>query len=94
MPADEALLRRAKDGVTALNAKYTQPELPTPFYLFHRPRLLNKSEGAWMGWERKRGKLEQFNEALRGNSEHFCTIVGDLAGKPQHARAEGRYHDW
>ncbi len=79
MPADEALLRRAKDGVTALNAKYTLPELPTPFYLFHRPRLLNKSEGAWMGWERKRGKLEQFNEALRGNSEHFCTIVGDLA---------------
>ena len=79
MPGDEALLRRARDKVAALNAKYTLPEASTPFYLFHRPRLFNQCEGVWMGWERKRGKLEQFNEALRGNSEHFTTIIGDLA---------------
>ena len=79
LPQDEGLLRRAKDGIGALNAKYTLPEASTPFYLFHRPRLFNQCEGVWMGWERKRGKLEQFNEALRGNSEHFTTIIGDLA---------------
>nr|WP_293275844.1 glucoamylase family protein [Nannocystis sp.] len=32
-----------------------------------------------MGWERKRGKLEQFNAALRGQADGFSTIVGELA---------------
>jgi hypothetical protein len=29
-----------------------------------------------MGWERKRGKLEEFNEALRGDTGRFESIVG------------------
>ena len=32
-----------------------------------------------MGWERKRGKLEQFNAALRGDTSSFETIIGDVA---------------
>ncbi len=48
-----------------------------PFYLLHRRRQWNEQEGVWMGWERKRGKLEQFNQALRGDSTAFSTIVGD-----------------
>jgi len=35
------------------------------FYLFHRKRLWNPLEGKWMGWERKRGKLHEFNKLLR-----------------------------
>jgi cyclic beta-1,2-glucan synthetase len=31
------------------------------FLLFHRRRLWNASERAWMGWERKRGKLHELN---------------------------------
>src|SRR6185369_11477948 len=36
------------------------------FHLFHRRRHWNEGEGKWMGWERKRGKLEEFNRLLRG----------------------------
>jgi cyclic beta-1,2-glucan synthetase len=66
MDGDDALLARARDGVQALNARYRAAGRPAPFYLFHRARRWNPREGVWMGWERKRGKLEQFNEALRG----------------------------
>jgi cyclic beta-1,2-glucan synthetase len=77
MDGDDALLARARDGVQALNARYRAAGRPAPFYLFHRARRWNPREGVWMGWERKRGKLEQFNEALRGATGAFSTIVGD-----------------
>jgi cyclic beta-1,2-glucan synthetase len=79
IPGDEELLRRAKDGIATLNAKYAAPKTPTPFFLFHRVRLWNEREGVWMGWERKRGKIEQFNETLRGVTGHFQTMVGEVA---------------
>ncbi|MHC1783819.1 MAG: glucoamylase family protein [Anaerolineaceae bacterium] len=45
------------------------------FYLLHRKRLWNPSEEKWMGWERKRGKLHELNEFLRGAKEtSFSTI--------------------
>jgi len=89
MESDARLLARAVAGIEALNAKYgSAGDAPAegatsfqaaPFYLFHRPRLLNEREGVWMGWERKRGKLENFNAALRGDSSAFQTTVGDLS---------------
>ena len=38
----------------------------TRFLLLHRRRVWNAREGTWMGWERKRGKLEQLNQLLTG----------------------------
>jgi cyclic beta-1,2-glucan synthetase len=35
--------------------------------LFHRKRVWNESDGRWMGWERKRGKLHELNQFLRGS---------------------------
>ena len=35
-----------------------------------------------MGWERKRGKLEQLNAALRGELGRFATVVGPVARSP------------
>jgi len=49
------------------------------FFLFHRARRWNDKENVWMGWERKRGKLEDFNEALRGKTDRFDSIVGPTA---------------
>jgi cyclic beta-1,2-glucan synthetase len=46
------------------------------FFLFHRARRWNPREGVWMGWERKRGKLEQFNAAVRGEDGGFDCVVG------------------
>jgi cyclic beta-1,2-glucan synthetase len=63
-PGDEALLELALGGVEELNARYGGGE--PRFFLFHRRRLWNAREGRWMGWERKRGKLHEFNRLLRG----------------------------
>ncbi len=78
--ADEEILRAALAGISALNAKYSLPGASV-FLLFHRPRLWNPKQQVWMGWERKRGKLAQFNQYLRGGArDAFTTIVGDTTG--------------
>ena len=49
------------------------------FFLFHRARRWNPRDHLWMGWERKRGKLEELNAALRGELARFATVVGPVA---------------
>lgn len=74
--ADERLLARAAAGVRLLNETYGER-----FLLFHRRRLYNPAEGVWMGWERKRGKLEELNRLLRGDRETSLDVVeGHLPG--------------
>ena len=81
-PDDEALLARARAGVELLNARYPSDQHGY-FFLFHRPRRWNAGEGRWMGYERKRGKLAEFNALLRGGPrECFSAIVGDTAILP------------
>jgi cyclic beta-1,2-glucan synthetase len=76
---DEALLELAASGIQALNDKYRSGSLDR-FFLLHRPRLYNAQQGCWMGRERKRGKLEDFNSLLcGGDRDHFCRIVGDVS---------------
>ena len=38
-----------------------------PFFFLHRKRIWNPSERKWMGWERKRGKLNELNRLLRSS---------------------------
>jgi hypothetical protein len=78
LPADQALLEQVRAGIEMLNAKYgsTAQDL---FFLFHRPRRWNAGEGLWMGYERKRGKLAEFNALLRGGAMTcFSEIVGSI----------------
>ncbi|HET9775927.1 MAG TPA: hypothetical protein VFP77_05125, partial [Gemmatimonadaceae bacterium] len=76
---DEEILAAATAGVRALNAKYNNAGEDV-FFLFHRPRLWNPKQNVWMGWERKRGKLSQFNKFLRGGAQDaFSTIIGDTS---------------
>ncbi len=89
MPQDDQLLAEAKKGVEKLNQKYAsdgsvaEVRIAAPFYLFHRQREWNPSEGVWMGWERKRGKLAEFNRLLLGTGETtYITQVGDLSILP------------
>jgi cyclic beta-1,2-glucan synthetase len=77
-PSDDEVIAAAERGVQALNARYA-PKEQDAFYLFHRPRRWNPRQGAWMGWERKRGKLAEFNRFLRGNADGaFSVLVGDV----------------
>ena len=77
-PDDAPIIAAATAGVRALNARYGA-DGEDAFHLFHRPRRWNAREGVWMGWERKRGKLGDFNRLIRGGGrDAFSVIVGDL----------------
>lgn len=79
---DSLLLQEAEAGVEMLNTKY-QSDRPNIFFLFHRLRRWNAVEGLWMGYERKRGKLTEFNALLRGGSKDcFSHVVGDSSILP------------
>jgi cyclic beta-1,2-glucan synthetase len=80
---DQVLLDTAKNGIEALNKKY-QRDNNDLFFLFHRPRKWNQQENAWMGYERKRGKLSDLNALLRGiTKEHFSLVIGDQSIFPK-----------
>jgi cyclic beta-1,2-glucan synthetase len=82
MPGDDALLASAREAVHHLNETYRE-DRPCIFSLFHRPRVWNPHERVWMGYERKRGKLEQFNAMLRGEAQTaFSDIVSDRSILP------------
>src|SRR5439155_662725 len=68
LPGEEEVLDAAVADIKALNARYA-PGAEDRFYLFHRARRWNGSEGVWMGWGRKRGKIEEFNRLLRGAAD-------------------------
>lgn len=77
---DERLLSHAVTAIEALSMK-----LGGRIALLHRARQWNASEGVWVGWERKRGKLEDFNSFIMGRVglDHYQTVAGDteaLAG--------------
>ncbi len=72
MPEDEEVVRAAKREINRLNKQYPG----NVFHWFHRGRKRNDAEGTWMGWERKRGKLVEFVELLKGRAD---TSFSDLA---------------
>jgi len=77
MPDDGEILDAARAGVADLNARHGQGR-GDRFHLFHRVRQWNPAEAVWMGWERKRGKLEEFNRLLRGATDTSYRVhVGD-----------------
>jgi cellobiose phosphorylase len=83
MPDDAAILEAARAGIAALNARHADGSTGG-FFLFHRLRQWNDRERLWMGWERKRGKIEEFNRLLRGATDtSFVVSVGDLSVLPQ-----------
>lgn len=83
MPEDRHILAAARAGIEELNARYEQGR-GNRFYLFHRARRWNPRENCWMGWERKRGKIEEFNRLLLGATDTSYRLqVGDLSVLPK-----------
>lgn len=69
--------------VDILNKKYPDEKF-TKFNFIYRKRMWNEGEEAYLGWERKRGLLNQFNEYILGNiSNPFKTnTITNLASMP------------
>lgn len=79
MPEDDSLSRTLVEAIRGLNTRHTRNG-PDLFFAFHRRRQFNPAEGVWMGWERKRGKLDEFNRLLRGATDtSFVVQTGDAA---------------
>ncbi len=70
-PGDEEIETALKDGIDNLNRRYPEH---APFALLHRSRRFNANEGCWMGWERKRGKLEEFTSFILGHAPDAFSI--------------------
>ena len=64
MPEDAEYIDIVARGIEELNRRHGAGR----FFLFHRGRTWSESEQRWIGWERKRGKLEQLNRFLIGES--------------------------
>ncbi|HEY7617408.1 MAG TPA: glucoamylase family protein, partial [Terriglobales bacterium] len=75
---DSPLIDLCSDLIRELNEKYAGQGMGS-FFLFHRHRVYNPRERAWMGWERKRGKLLDLNKLLLGQYDSFPVKIGDLA---------------
>ena len=66
-----------------LNEKYPNNEFPI-FHFIYRERKYNKSEEKYLGWERKRGLLTQFNEyILKHEKNKFKTNTINQENLPQ-----------
>jgi cyclic beta-1,2-glucan synthetase len=87
-PGDAELLAAAVDGVRRLNERHEAGPGGNRFLLLHRRRVWNEGENAWIGWERKRGKLHELNRLLRCAGD---TTYMAVDGHPPAVPADVRY---
>jgi len=78
---EDALVSLCSRLIEQLNQKYAGRNSSSFFHL-HRHRVYNPRERRWMGWERKRGKLLDLNQLLRGHYDSFPVKTGDLSILP------------
>ncbi len=72
---DSNLLEYARNGIESLNKRYATGDAPA-FFLLHRKREWNPSERKWMGYERKRGKVNDLNAFIRGRTGRIINVSG------------------
>ncbi len=80
MPDDAAIQEAARLAVQRLNDTYAGSK--TRFWLLWRDRKWNPSQKCWMAWERKRGKLEEFNALLAGEDGNDASEFEVLIAQP------------
>lgn len=66
---DNEVIQTGIQEAEKLNQKYSDAIFPK-FHFIYRKRIWNAGEKCYLGWERKRGLLDQFNEYLLGKLEN------------------------
>ncbi len=83
LASDAALLLAASEQIGALNTRYPlageQAGAAPRFILLHRERVFSQTEQRWIGWERKRGKLELLVDAVAEKSSAAFVDLGDVS---------------
>ncbi|NEV93844.1 glycosyltransferase 36 [Psychroflexus sp. YR1-1] len=79
LEGENEILETAENAINHLNNRYSS-EYGNRFFILHRERLWNNVENIWMGWERKRGKLEELNSLICNptSKTSFTLITGDF----------------
>ncbi|MDL5031249.1 glucoamylase family protein [Pelomonas sp. APW6] len=79
-PADAGLLAHAQKRIRALNQRHPGAAGEPPrFLLLQRTRRWSQGEACWMGWERKRGKLEALISMLATGGPSPFLDVGAMS---------------
>ncbi len=76
---DESLLQDASSRIEGLNQRYGGNR----FFLLNRDRRWSESEQKFIGWERKRGKLEELNGLIDGTRTSGAQGLVHV-GNPEH----------
>ncbi len=88
---DSEVIQEGIEQTKNLNEKYKSKDFPI-FNFIYRKRIWNEKEECYLGWERKRGLLNQFNEYLLENQknpfiantiEEFINNIQDTKDKEQ-----------
>ena len=80
---DEEIASYGIEITKKLNEKYPSTDFPK-FHFLYRKRVWNEKEECYLGWERKRGLLNQFNEYILKNSkDEFRVNTIDLDKIPK-----------
>lgn len=66
---DEEVIQTGLQEAKKLNEKYAKEEPFPKFHFLYRKRTWNAKEECYLGWERKRGLLNQFNEYILGHEK-------------------------
>lgn len=74
---DKILFDYAEKSLKDLNIKYSYLG-ETKFYMFVRDKVYNESNKIYMGWERKRGKIMEFINFLKGRDSSFKKDISDF----------------
>ncbi|MBC7781378.1 MAG: carbohydrate-binding protein [Proteobacteria bacterium] len=85
-PGDGALLADVRRQISALNARHPaqfgeggEGAAAPRFLVLHRERRFSEGEQRWIGWERKRGKLEMLIEALAVGARDGFLDLGEAS---------------
>ena len=79
LPWDDEITAQLIGEIQVLNKRHGKKGVG-PFHLLLRSRQYNQAENFWMAWERKRGKLEEFNRLLVDDDDRgFSFHEGDRA---------------
>jgi cyclic beta-1,2-glucan synthetase len=83
-PSDAALLQAAREQIETLNRLHPasagdSASTAPRFILLHRSRSFSESEQAWIGWERKRGKLELLVKAIATRNQDAFLDLGSAS---------------
>lgn len=81
-PEENELVVLCAKLIDDLNERYARRKAGS-FLFLHRHRVYNPREKGWMGWERKRGKLMDLNQFLRGKYDPFPVKGGNLSILPK-----------